>query len=133
VNKTGALFDTSVAIDIAAVPANDLPEEASISAVTLAELTVGPHTAQDARERGKRQRQLEYLETAFQPLPFDASAAREYGVICAVALAAGCHQRRRPFDYMIAATARANGLPLYTRNPQDFEGLEELVEIVTFA
>jgi predicted nucleic acid-binding protein len=130
VSKAGALFDTSVVIDIGAVPADVFPEEISISAVTLAELTVGPHTTHDARERGRRQRQLEYLETTFQPLPFDASAAREYGVICAAALAAGRNWRRRPFDYMIAATARANGLPLYTRNPADFDGLEGLVEIV---
>ena len=125
------LFDTSAVIDFDDLPSEHRPGEILISAVTLAELSAGTHATRDPRERGRRQRQLQFVESTFEPLPFDAAAAREYSALWAAAAAAGrTGLRRRALDFMIAATARAAGLPLYTRNPSDFEGLEELVEIV---
>ncbi len=125
------ILDTSVIIDVAELSPEQLPKEQSISAITLVELTVGPYASSNERERARRQRRLQEVESTFDPLPFDAAAAREFGTLCAAATAAGRKaRRRRALDFMIAATARAAGLPLYTRNPSDFEGLEDLVEIV---
>jgi predicted nucleic acid-binding protein len=125
------LLDTSVIIDYEHVSQHKLPLETAVTVVTLAELSAGPHSANDPRERGRRQRQLEFVESTYDPLPFDAKAAREYGAIVAAAVAVGrAGHRRRALDLMIAATARANRLPLYTCNPSDFSGLEDLVEIV---
>ncbi len=87
--------------------------------------------ASDARERARRQRRLQYVETTYDPLPVDASVAREYGVVAAAVMATGrTAHRRRAFDFLVAATARANELPLYTRSAPDFAGLEDLVEII---
>jgi predicted nucleic acid-binding protein len=125
------LLDTSVVIDwdnpaVAAA----LPEEAAVSTITLAELAAGPHIAATGAESARRQARLQQVEAAFEPLPFDVIAARSYGQIVAAVAEAGRSHRRRVADMLIAATAHANQLTLYTRNPDDFGGLTTLVEII---
>lgn len=121
------LLDTSVIIDLERVAADDLPLEIAIAAVTLAELGAGPHATTDPRERARRQDRLQRTEATFEPLPFDASAARAYGRVHASVVAAGRKARgRRAVDLLIAATALARGLPLYTCNPADFADLDDL-------
>ena len=126
------LIDTSVVIDLEQIALADLPMEIAISAITLAELASGPHATTDAAERARRQDRLQRAEATFEPLPVDAEVARAYGRVYAAVAASGRKARgRRAFDLLIAATAIAAGLPLYTRNPADFTGLSELLEIVT--
>ncbi|WP_430647409.1 type II toxin-antitoxin system VapC family toxin [Agromyces sp. GXS1127] len=130
------LLDTNIVILRHAISARDLPEDVAISAVTLAELSAGVHLArgQDAAlERARRVEQLQRVEHEFDPIPFDADAARAFGRITAAVHAIGRTPRRRVADLMIAATAAVQGLPLYTTNPGDFSGLEELVEIIAVA
>ena len=125
------LLDTSVVIVLEQLPIHVLPEEPAISSLTLAELTAGPHATTDPAERARRQDRLQRTEAAFDPLPFDLAAARAYGRILAAVVADGRTPRaRRAIDLMVAATALAYGLPLYTRDPDDLRGLEGLVEIV---
>jgi len=125
------IVDTSVLIDLERVDIDGLPKEMTIAAVSLAELAAGPHATDDRIERARRKARLQRVEATFSPLPFDAEAARAYGHLYAAVVAAGRKARgRRALDLMIAATALASGLPLYTRNPSDFEGLAELVRVV---
>jgi predicted nucleic acid-binding protein len=125
------LLDTSVVIDLESLAADALPEEVAISAVTLAELAAGPHATTDAAERARRQDRLQRTEAAFEPLAVDAAAARAYGRVYAAVVSAGRKARGpRALDLLIASTAVAADLPLYTRNPDDFAGLDDLVEIV---
>lgn len=128
---TTGLLDTSVVIDWddPAVVAG-LPDEAAVSAITLAELAAGPHLASTVAEGSRRQARLQQVEATFAPLPFDVVAARSYGQIVAAVFASGRSHRRRVADMLIAATAHANGLSLYTRNPGDFAGLSDLVQVV---
>lgn len=126
------LLDTSAVIDLEHLDPGDLPAEVAISSLTLGELAAGPHATNDHGERARRQDRLQRTEAAFDPLPFDAEAARAYGRIYAAVMAAGRKARGpRAVDLLIAATAHASSLPLYTRNPQDFRGLETLLDIVT--
>jgi len=114
------------------IEATALPREVAISALTLAELAAGPHAATSPSERGRRQDRLQRAEAVFDSLPFDANAARAYGrIFSAVSAAQRKPRGARAVDLMIAATALAAGLPLYTRNSSDFEGLHDLVEVVT--
>jgi predicted nucleic acid-binding protein len=100
--------------------------------VTFAELSAGPHATADPAERARRQDRLQRAEAVFDPLPLDAGAARAYGRVYAAVAAGGRKARgRRAVDLLIAATALAADLPLYTRNPRDFTGLDDLIEIVT--
>ena len=125
------LLDTSVVIDaedLAVVAA--LPETAMISSITLAELAAGPHLARESSEKARRQARLQQVESVFDPLEFDAAAARSYGQVVAAITATGRIHRSRIADLLIAAVAHANGLPLYTRNPQDFVGLSNLITVV---
>lgn len=125
------LADTAVVIDLEKIEPSELPVEVAISAVTLAELAAGPHVNTDPEERALRQDRLQRVEATFEVFPFDAAAARAYGRIYATVLAAGRKARgRRALDLLIAATALAAELPLYTRDPDDFEGLDSLIEIV---
>ncbi len=125
------LLDTSVVIDLDRLDPSELPIEVAVSALTMAELAAGPHAASDADERGRRQDRLQRAEAAFDPLPFDGEAARAYGRIYAAVTASGRRARgARAVDLLIAATACAASLPLYTRNGADFEGLEGLVVVV---
>lgn len=125
------LIDTSVVIDLEQIHADTLPLEFAVSAVTMAELAAGPHATADPAERARRQDRLQRAEATFEPLPMDAEVARAYGRVYAAVAAAGRKARgRRAVDLFIAATAVAAGLPLYTRNPDDFVGLSELLDIV---
>ena len=119
------LLDTSVVIALEQVPADSLPLEPAIAAVTLAELAAGPHATDDPEERARRQDRLQRVEALLDPLPFDAAAARAYGVVYAATRAQDRKPRgARAVDLLIAATAMANDLPLFTRNPDDFDHLE---------
>jgi predicted nucleic acid-binding protein len=125
------LLDTSAVIDLDLLSEEDLPVEVAISAITIAELSAGPHATTDPQERAGRIERLQAAEATFDQLPFDAPAGRAYGRIYAALLAAGRKSRgRRALDMLIAATALANELPLYTCNPDDFEGLTELLEVL---
>ena len=125
------LIDTSVVIDLESIDPDRLPRDLAVSAITLAELAAGPHAARDLVERARRQDRLQRTEATFDPLPVDAAAARAYGRVYAAVAASGRKARgRRATDLLIAATALAAGLPLYTRNPSDFAGLADLLEIV---
>lgn len=125
------VLDTSVVIDLEVIDASVLPVRVAVSAVTMAELAAGPHAASDAGERARRQDRLQRAEAMFDPLPFDGEAARAYGRVYAAVIAAGRTARgARSVDLLVAATACAHSLPLYTRNGADFTALEGLVEIV---
>jgi hypothetical protein len=125
------LLDTSVVIDLERLDPSRLPVEVAVSVLTMAELAAGPHAAGDADERGRRQDRLQRAEAAFDPLPFDGEAARAYGRVYAAVTASRRKARgARAADLLIAATACAEGLPLYTRNGADFDGLEDLVDVV---
>lgn len=125
------LIDTSVVIDLGEIDPAELPSEVGISAVTLAELAAGPHATADSDERARRQDRLQRAEAMFEAVPVDAAVGRAYGRVYAAVVTAGRKARgRRAFDLLIAATAVAAGLPLYTRNPGDFRELETLLEIV---
>lgn len=103
-----------------------LPETPTITAVTLAELSVGPLVARNDAERAARQAQLQQAEADFEPLPFDAAAARAFGQVAADLRVAGRQSRARAYDALIASIAIARGLPLYTVNPNDFTGIGRL-------
>jgi toxin FitB len=125
------VLDTSVVIDLAAIDEGRLPLLATITAVTLAELSQGPHLATSAAERAVRLERLQVVEAAYRrPLPFDAVAARRYGSLVALVLSAGRTVRPRRIDLMIAATAAVHDLPLFTRNVADFDGLQGAVDVV---
>lgn len=122
------LLDTSVVLMLPRIEDSSLlPKVALISAVTLAELSVGPLVARDEGERARRLRHLQQAEADFEPLPFDDGAARAFGQVAAAYRSAGRKPAARAFDALIAATALAHELPLYTANPADFEGIEGLV------
>ena len=126
------LIDTSVIIDLEQIERADLPLEVAVSAITMAELAAGPHATAEPAERARRQDRLQRAEATFEPLPVDAEVARAYGRVYAAVAASGRKARgRRAVDLLIAATAVAVGLPLYTRNPDDFVGLSDLLEIVS--
>ena len=103
-----------------------LPDEPLITAVTLAELTVGPLVATTDQERAARQAHLQQAESDFDALPFDASAARAFGRVAASLRQSGRKTTARSYDAMIAATALAHALPVYTCNPDDFAGIDGL-------
>lgn len=125
---TVGLLDTSVVISLGQIEdAGVLPEEALISTVTLAELSVGPHVARTDEERAARQAHLQQAEADFDAIAFDASAARAFGLVAASLRRAGRKPAARAYDALIAAVAVANDLPLYTGNPDDFQGIDGLV------
>lgn len=98
----------------------------------MAELAAGPHATQDHDERARRQDRLQRAEAVFDPLPFDAEAARAYGRIYAAVATAGRNARgARAVDLLLAATASSLGLPLFTRNPDDFRALNEILDVVS--
>lgn len=124
------LLDTSVVIDLESLPEEVLPAASAISTVTLAELAAGLHTTDDPAKRAVRATRLQTVEATIDAHPFDPDAARRYGQMVALVLAAGRSHRARRLDLMIAATAAANSLPLYTRNATDFAGLESAVTVI---
>ncbi len=125
------IIDTSVVIDLEAIQPGSLPHGLAISAVTLAELAAGPHATADPVERARREDRLQRVEATFDPLPVDGGVARAYGRVYAAVRAFGRQPPgRRSFELVIAATALSNDLPLYTRNPADFDGIDGLLEVV---
>jgi hypothetical protein len=125
------VIDTSVVIDLEKLQSGQLPVELAISSITMAELAAGPHATDDDDERARRQDRLQRAEAAFDPLPFDGEAGRAYGRVYAAVISGGRKPRgARAVDLLIAATACAVGLPLYTRNPDDFRDLESLVQVI---
>ncbi len=126
-STTGGVLDTNVVILLPRItdPAV-LPAEPAVTAITLAELSVGPLVADTDAERANRQAQLQQAESDFDPIPFDAAAARAFGRVAADLRGAGRKATARAYDALIAATAIANGLPLYTTNPEDYVPIAEL-------
>lgn len=128
---SAGLLDTSVVIDWHAPDVlAALPDDVAICAITAAELAAGPLLASTADEAARRQVRLQEVESRLDPIPFDAAAARSHGLVVAALAATGRRPRGRFADLLVAATAHANGLDLYTRNPSDFEGLDGLVRVV---
>jgi predicted nucleic acid-binding protein len=132
------LLDTNILVLRRWIDPAELPDEMAISAVTLAELSAGPYQVRpnseqdlydEHEERARRTEALQRAESEFDPIPFDAEVARVYGRVTAAIVAAGRKPRRRIADLMIAATAIAEGLPVFTTNPGDYAGLEKLIRI----
>ncbi|MFK0194896.1 type II toxin-antitoxin system VapC family toxin [Kitasatospora sp. NPDC090308] len=133
------LLDTNIMILRKWLDPAELPDEMAITAITLAELSAGPHEVRgnaeqddydEYAERARRMDVLQRAENEFDPIPFDAEAARIYGRVCAAVIGSGRKPRCRVADLMIAAIAIAQDLPLFTTNPDDFKGLESLLTIV---
>jgi predicted nucleic acid-binding protein len=125
-----AVVDTNIIAALRLYDPSELPGTILITAVTLGELSFGPHATDDPVKRAGRVAVLQHVEATFDPLPYDQSAARIYGQICAAVRVAGREPRKRAADLMIAATAASNQLPLYTANPDNFKGSEGLVEVI---
>jgi predicted nucleic acid-binding protein len=124
------ILDTSAVIALGRITdASLLPETPLITAVTLAELAVGPLIAEDESVRADRQTHLLFAEQNFDPLPFDREAARAFAGVAASLRRAGRKTSARAYDAMIAATAVACGLPVYTCNPRDFEAIDGLTVV----
>jgi toxin FitB len=128
-HESGVL-DTCTYIDLAVLDPATLPAIPEITAITMAELHQGVAMAKDAAARAARTETLGAAIVEFDPLPFDAEAATRYGTLVALTLEAKRNPRPRRMDLLIAAIASARGLPLYTRNVDDFKGLEDMVEVV---
>ena len=133
------LLDTNILILRKSINPAELPDEMAISAITLAELSAGPHEVRrndeqdiydESAERARRLEILQRAESEFDPVPFDTEAARIYGRVAAAVVAAGRKPRRRAVDLMIGATAIAEQLPLYTTDPADFTGLDGLITVI---
>ncbi len=126
-SATGGVLDTNVVILLPRITdPSVLPAEPAVTAITLAELSVGPLVAATDTERANRQAQLQQAESDFDPIPFDGAAARAFGRVAADLRGAGRKATARAYDALIAATAIANGLPLYTTNPDDYAAIAEL-------
>ena len=123
---TTGVLDTSTQVLIGRVDPDELPDEPVITAITLAELSVGPLVADDPDERAARQQRLQLVEASYEPLPFGVAEARAFGHVAAMLRRSGRKPSARAFDALIAATALANRLPVYTCNPADFAGIDGL-------
>jgi len=132
--SAAGLLDTSMVINLPRLTDPiALPDIPLISTITLAELSVGPLVAGTERERANRQAVLQQAEADFDPLPFDAAAARAFGRVAAALRRNGRKPQARGYDAMIAAVALARGLPIYTGNPDDFQNIDGLTVVpVTF-
>jgi tRNA(fMet)-specific endonuclease VapC len=124
------ILDTSTVILLQRIEdPSTLPNHPLITAVTLAELSVGPLVARNGKVRAARQAHLQQAEADFDPLPFDSDAARAFGRVAASLRRSGRKTGARSYDAMIAACAIANDLPVYTCNPADFAGIDELTVV----
>jgi toxin FitB len=123
------VLDTCAYIDLGVIDPDVLPEYPELTAVTLAELHQGVAMAKDAATRAARTEVLGAAVSDFEPLPFDGDAAARYGTLVALTISAGRDPRPRRMDLMIAAIASSRGLPLYTRNAQDFKGLDDMLTV----
>ncbi len=124
------MLDTCAAIDLPTLDPARLPVEVAIPAIVLAELAQGVAMTKDPEQVMIRSQRLADIEATFAAIPFDREAARRYGTLVALTIAANRDPRPRRIDLMIAATAAAHQLPLYTRNPDDFKGLTNTVTII---
>jgi predicted nucleic acid-binding protein len=133
------LLDTNIMILRKWINPEELPAEMAITAITLAELSAGPHQVRsnaeqddydEHAERARRTDILQRAENEFDPIPFDSEAARIYGRVCAAVVSTGRQPRRHIADLMIASIAIAEDLPLFTTNPDDFKGLDDLLTVV---
>ncbi len=129
-SETRGLLDTSVVIDRAVIDPAALPNAWALSAVTLAELSAGPHLTDDPATRAERQLDLQWAESSVEPVPFTSDTSRIFGRLCGLVHAAGRKPRPKALDLMIAATAVEQSVALYTRNPKDFRGLESVVTVM---
>lgn len=121
------MLDTSTVILLGRLDSpDDLPEESVVSAITLAELSVGPHVARTAKQRVARQAHLQQAESDFDTIAFDAAAARAFGRVAASLRSTGRKPAARAYDALIAAAAIAEDIPLYTCNPENFAGIDGL-------
>jgi toxin FitB len=127
-DEVRAILDTSVVIATDIAP---LEGELAISAITLAELHFGVLVAKQRKVRAERLRRLLVLQRTFDALPLDEAVAASYGQVAAAVVDAGRQPRARSMDLLIAATAHAHSARLYTRNADDFDGLDNLVDVVT--
>jgi predicted nucleic acid-binding protein len=125
------LLDTSVLIAREEDSGLDpfLPQEIAISVATLAELHYGVLVAKNDEARQFRLQRLGLIEATFQSIPIDAAVARAFAAVAQAVKTAGRQPRARVMDLWIAATALTLRIPLYTRNPEDFEGLQSLIEV----
>lgn len=123
---TGVLDTSTVILLPRITDAALLPQWPCITAITLAELSVGPLAAENDVERARRQAVLQQAEADFEPLPFDAAAARAFGQVAIALRQRGRSPAARAYDAMIAASALSRGLPVYTCNPRDFQGIDDL-------
>lgn len=128
--QDSGLLDTCVLIDFDALPEDQLPAVPKVSTVTLAELGLGIAAASDAVTRLLRTERLQEVENSLEALPFTAEAARRFTLMAGLITAGGRSPKPRKFDLMIAAVASVHGLRLYTRNPKDFYGLEQVLTVV---
>lgn len=124
------VLDTSLIAALRLFDPTELPAKYLITAVTLGELSHAPHATDDNVKRASRMATLQHVEATFDPLPYDRDAARMYGRVYAATITCGRKVRGRSADLMIAATAAANNLPLYTANDGDLKGLDDVVEVV---
>ncbi|MEU4224780.1 type II toxin-antitoxin system VapC family toxin [Nonomuraea sp. NPDC026600] len=138
-NPINVLLDTSAIIDLERLDDQRVADSLgcrpgdlrpAISSISMAELAAGPHAAKTSDERAIRQARLQWAESTFDPISFDQDAARSYGIIYALVLSLGRQPRKRLADLLIASVAVANNLPLVTRNPDDFAGLDSQVRVV---
>jgi tRNA(fMet)-specific endonuclease VapC len=128
VSDPEGLLDTSAVLLLPRIgDPSVLPDVPLISAITLAELSVGPLVTDDAAERARRLAQIQQAEADFDPLPFDSAAARAFGQVASSLRRSGRKPAARALDGLIASIAVANGLPVYTCNPADFAGIDGLV------
>ena len=125
-NERGILDTNAVILLSRIADPGSLPRYPSITTITLAELSVGPHVASNDLVRAARQAHLQQAESDFEPIPFDAAAARAFGRVASDLRTAGRKSSARAYDALIASIAIAQGLPLYTANPDDFRGIGEL-------
>lgn len=128
--KPKGLLDTCTLIDVEDIPDELLPVVSEICAITVSELMLGVHMARNAADRSARITKLLAVGANFDPLPFEDRATNAFNALVGFTVAAGRNPKPRKNDLMIAATAVANGLPLYTANVDDFKGLESMLEVV---
>ena len=124
--RRGILYTSTVILMDRLHDPSALPSEPVISVITLAELSAGPLVARSDSKRMARQARLQFAEANFESLPFDIAAAQAFGSVSASLRRAGRTTAARTYDALIAATALANGLPVYTANPSDFAGIDGL-------
>jgi predicted nucleic acid-binding protein len=124
------VLDTCTYLDLDVLDPADLPAVPELTAITMAELQQGVAMAKDAAVRAARMEKLGAAVADFDPLPFNGDAAARYGTLVALAIAAGRDPRPRRMDLMIAAIASVQGLPLFTRNADDFKGLDSSLTVV---